>query len=60
MVEGCVFNEALGLCTKYMQTFDVTKRRSWDDNEEGMVGKGFGRVPKSRQLKKQLQDATYL
>jgi hypothetical protein len=25
MVEGHVFNEALGLCTKYMQTFDATR-----------------------------------
>jgi hypothetical protein len=47
MVEGHVFNETLGLCTKYMQTFDATKRCIWDDNEEGMVGEVLKGVPKS-------------
>ncbi len=39
MAEGYIFDEALGLCTKYMESFCATRRCVWDVNEEGVVGR---------------------
>jgi hypothetical protein len=41
IVEGYIFYEALGLCTKYMQGFGATSMCVWDANEEEGV---FGEV----------------
>jgi hypothetical protein len=38
MAQTYNFNEALGLCTKYMERFDAT-RCVWDANEEERVAK---------------------
>ena len=39
MAEGYIVDEALGLCTEYLQGFPYTRRRVWDDEEElGMSG----------------------
>jgi len=35
-----------------MQTFDVTSRQIWDDNEQGVVGEVLEGVPKSQSLTK--------
>jgi hypothetical protein len=38
MAKGCIFDEALGLCTKYMERFGATRRHVWDANEvEGVA-----------------------
>ncbi len=37
MVEGYIFDEALGLCTKYMERFGATKKCSWDVYEEEKI-----------------------
>jgi hypothetical protein len=34
MEEGYIFDEALGLYTRYMERFGATWRRVWDVNEE--------------------------
>lgn len=38
MAKGHVFNEALGLCTEYLESFHATRRHVWDVNEEGVDG----------------------
>ena len=39
MAEGYIVDEALGLCTEYLQGYPYTRRRVWDDEEEaGMSG----------------------
>jgi hypothetical protein len=50
MVEGYIFNEALGLCTEYMESFHATRRRVWDVDEEGVVGEVLKGVSKPRAL----------
>jgi hypothetical protein len=60
MAKGYVFDEALVLCTKYMQTFDVTSKQIWDDNKEKMVGEVIEGVPKSQTLTKQLRNVAHL
>ncbi len=39
MAKGYNFNEALGLCIKYMQGFGLTTRPIWDVNEEEGVAR---------------------
>ena len=34
MAEGYAMSETLGYCTEYMQRFQGTRRRVWDDKEE--------------------------
>ncbi len=50
MVEGYIFNEALGLWTKYMENFCATRRRVWDVNEEGIAKEILEGVSKPRAL----------
>lgn len=39
IAEGYIVDEALGLCTEYLQGFPHTRRRVWDDEEEpGVLG----------------------
>ena len=39
MAEGYIVDEALRLCTEYLQGYPYTRRRVWDDEEEvGMSG----------------------
>lgn len=47
MVDGYIFDEALGLCTKYMEAFIAIKRRVQDANEEGVAGEVLDGVPKT-------------
>jgi len=48
MVKGYIFDEALGLYTKYIEAFTTTKRHVWDANEEeGLVGEVLDGVPKT-------------
>jgi hypothetical protein len=37
MAEGYVMSETLGYCTEYMQRFQGTSRRVWDDKEEQIM-----------------------
>lgn len=37
MAEGYALEEALGFCTEYMQEFESTRRRVWDDKEDARV-----------------------
>jgi hypothetical protein len=37
MAEGYAMSETLGYCTKYMQWFDATRRRVWDDKEDNRM-----------------------
>ncbi len=39
MIEGYIFDEALGLCTKYMERFGATRKFVWDAYEEEKVAK---------------------
>jgi len=51
MAEGYIFNEALGLCTEYMESFCATRRRVWDANEEeGVVKEVLEGVSKPQAL----------
>ncbi len=60
MVEGYIFYEALGLYTKYMESFKATKRRVWDANEkEGIFGEVFEGAPKPCPLLMELQDIAH-
>jgi hypothetical protein len=34
MARGYTIEEALGFCTEYMQDCELTRRRTWDDEEE--------------------------
>jgi hypothetical protein len=61
MVEGYVMSETLGYCTEYMQRFQGTSRRVWDDkkeqfmNDEMVQGSGWAR-PLSDELRAWLHD----
>lgn len=50
MAEGYVMDEALGVCTKYMESYTVTSRMVWDDkegpimNDEILEGVGRPRI----------------
>jgi hypothetical protein len=37
MAEGYAMSETLGYCTKYMDRFQSTRRRVWDDKEENTM-----------------------
>jgi hypothetical protein len=39
IIEGYIFDEALGLCTKYMERFGATRKCVWDAYEEERVAK---------------------
>jgi hypothetical protein len=61
MAEGYIFDEALGLCIEYMQSFEATKRHIWDVNEEGVVEEVLDQgTPKHRHLTLQLWDVAHL
>ena len=34
IARGYTIEEALGFCTEYMQDCELTRRRTWDDEEE--------------------------
>jgi hypothetical protein len=46
MAKGHIFNEALGLCIEYMESFHATRRHVWDANEEGVDGEVLEGVSK--------------
>jgi hypothetical protein len=56
IVEGCVMSETLGYYTEYMQRFEGSNRRVWDDKEEQVMndevvqGSGWPR-PMSEELR---------
>ncbi len=61
MVEGCIFDGALRLYTKYMEAFTATKRCVGDANEEeGVVREVLDGVPKARELNMNSQNITHL
>lgn len=37
MAEGYALEESLGFCTEYIQEFESTRRRVWDDKEDARV-----------------------
>jgi hypothetical protein len=37
MAEGYAMSETLGYCTEYMDRFEGTQRRVWDDKEENTM-----------------------
>ncbi len=61
IVEGYIFDEALGLVTKSMTNFGATRRQMWDANEkEVLVGEVFQGQPKPKSLSLQFRDSTNL
>ncbi len=61
IIEGYIFDEALGLCTKYMERFGATRKCVWDAYEEERVAKEvLEGISKSWTLCAQLWNATHL
>lgn len=61
VVKGYIFDEALGLYTKYMQNFQTMRRHIWNVNEEeGWVGEDLEGVPKPKTLIIELQNIARL
>lgn len=60
MAKGYIIDEALGLCTKYMQKFGETRQFIWDPNEkEGVAREVLEGVPTPQTLSVQLGDAAH-
>jgi hypothetical protein len=54
MAKKYTFDEALGLCIKYMHSFRATTRQFWDVDEEGVFEEVLKGCPKPQALTMQL------